>query len=140
MPHSVASLRGTIGDEWDPCMVWCSVPNAETVASGGLGKAAIRPALWERARIPWQQVPFEWREGLAPRPDIPVARHPDEILILVAGGAGKHSCWMPSMGSTSMVTRRVPWRPGDPVGVVAAGDPVGAVAVGQLSVTRPVVG
>ncbi len=107
--HSVASLHGTIGDEWDPRMVVVFGPeHAATVASGGFGKAEIRRALWERARIPWDQVPSEWRQGLAPLPDIPVARHPREIVILVAGGAGKHSCWMPSMGSTAMVTRRVP--------------------------------
>jgi hypothetical protein len=106
--HSVAALRGTIGGEWDPRLVVVFGPeHAATAASGGLGKAEIRQELWERARIPWQQVPSEWREGLDPRPDIPVARHPGEIVILVAGGAGKHSCWMPSMGSTSMVTRRV---------------------------------
>ena len=107
--HSVASLHGTIGDEWDPRMVVVFGPeHAATVASGGFGKAEIRRALWERARIPWDQVPSEWRQGLAPLPDIPVARHPGEIVVLVAGGAGKHSCWMPSMGSTAMVTRRVP--------------------------------
>jgi hypothetical protein len=106
--HSVAALRGTIGDEWDPRMVVVFGPeHAKTAAAEGLRKADIRQLLWERATIPWAQVPSEWRVGLNPVAAIPVARKPEEIVILVAGGAGKHSCWMPSMGSTSMVTRPV---------------------------------
>jgi hypothetical protein len=106
--HSVATRRGTIGDEWDPRLVVVFGPeHAKTAAAEGLTKAEIRRLLWERATIPWEQVPSEWRVGLAPVAAIPVARKPEEIVILVAGGAGKHSCWMPSMGSTSMVTRPV---------------------------------
>jgi hypothetical protein len=106
--HTVAALRGTIGDEWHPRLVVVFGPeHAHTVAAEGLGKAEVSRLLWERATIPWEQVPREWRTGLTPVDAIPVARRPDEIVILVAGGAGKHSCWMPSMGSTSMVTRPV---------------------------------
>ncbi len=106
--HSIAALRGTIGDEWSPRMVVVFGPeHARTAAATGLGKAAIRRSLWERATIPWAEVPREWRDGLAPVATVPVARRAEEIVILVAGGTGKHSCWMPSMGSTSMVTRPV---------------------------------
>jgi hypothetical protein len=106
--HSVAALRGTIGDEWHPRLVVVLGPeHARTVAAEGLEKDAIRRRLFERATVPWAQVPAEWRLGLVPVPSVPVTRRPEEIVVLVAGGAGKHSCWMPSMGSTSMVTRPV---------------------------------
>jgi hypothetical protein len=106
--HSGAARRGTIRDEWSPRLVVVLGPeHADTVAATGLGKEEVRRRIWERAVIPWQQIPREWRDGLPPLDSIPVARRPEEIVILVAGGAGKHSCWLPSMGSTSMVTHRV---------------------------------
>ena len=35
---------------------------------------------------------------------MPVTDHPDNIRVLVAGGAGKHSCVIPSWGMTKSVT------------------------------------
>ena len=29
---------------------------------------------------------------------LPISDKPDEIHIIVAGGPGKHSCWMPTFG------------------------------------------
>ena len=29
---------------------------------------------------------------------LPIADKPEEIHIIVAGGPGKHSCWMPTFG------------------------------------------
>jgi len=38
---------------------------------------------------------------------IPMVPHPDDILVLVAGGEGKHSAALPSFGATVAVTRRI---------------------------------
>ena len=38
---------------------------------------------------------------------IPVARAPEDIRILVAGGAGKHSAWIPTFGATYSQTCRI---------------------------------
>lgn len=38
---------------------------------------------------------------------IPAVPSPDDILVLVAGGAGKHSCALPSFGPTLSVTRAI---------------------------------
>jgi hypothetical protein len=34
----------------------------------------------------------------------PITDHPDNLRVLVAGGAGKHSCVIPSWGMTRSVT------------------------------------
>jgi hypothetical protein len=39
---------------------------------------------------------------------IPAVPNIDDILVLVAGGAGKHSVALPSFGATVSVTRRIP--------------------------------
>jgi hypothetical protein len=31
----------------------------------------------------------------------------EDILIMVAGGPGKHSCWLPTFGMTKPVTRLI---------------------------------
>jgi len=39
---------------------------------------------------------------------LPISDRPDEIHIIVAGGPGKHSCWMPTFGGmTRPVTVRL---------------------------------
>jgi hypothetical protein len=35
---------------------------------------------------------------------LPVTEHPDNYRVLVTGGAGKHSCVIPSWGMTRSVT------------------------------------
>ena len=50
--------------------------------------------------------PLEWSEGPADRL-VPVVPSPKDILVLVAGGTGKHSCSLPSFGPTVSVTRLI---------------------------------
>lgn len=47
-------------------------------------------------------------EGLPAAALIPAVPSPDDILVLVAGGAGKHSSVLPSFGATVSVTREIP--------------------------------
>ncbi len=46
--------------------------------------------------------------AMAPESLIPAVPSADDILILVAGGAGKHSAALPSFGATVSVTRHIP--------------------------------
>jgi hypothetical protein len=46
--------------------------------------------------------------AMAPEALIPAVPSADDILILVAGGAGKHSAVLPSFGATVSVTRQIP--------------------------------
>ena len=38
---------------------------------------------------------------------VPIVKTPDDILVIVAGGAGKHSCWQPTFGDQTRPARRV---------------------------------
>jgi hypothetical protein len=51
-----------------------------------------------------------WMTGLADKPDslIPLVRSADDIHVLVAGGAGKHSLVIPGYGAAQAVTVSVP--------------------------------
>ncbi|MBO0851281.1 MAG: hypothetical protein J2P20_17600 [Pseudonocardia sp.] len=74
----------------------------------------IRNWLWERARIPVERVSpsnqaqfADW--GIKPDGDhYPVSTGPEQLHLAVAGGAGKHSAWIPSFGATAAVSVRVP--------------------------------
>ncbi|MGI9431127.1 MAG: hypothetical protein ACR2PQ_02880 [Myxococcota bacterium] len=68
--------------------------------------------LYERARLPARilRAAFDvvqyrpWLKALDDADAMPITDHPDNIRVLVAGGAGKHSCVIPSWGMTSSVT------------------------------------
>jgi hypothetical protein len=45
---------------------------------------------------------------LPPDARVPLVPRADDILVLVAGGAGKHSAALPSFGATVSVTREIP--------------------------------
>lgn len=88
--------------------------HAATLHRDGWTVEVIRHHLWERARIPLDRVSesnrgqFEdW--GIKPDADhYTVSTGPDQLHVLVAGGPGKHSAWIPSFGSTEAVSVRVP--------------------------------
>ncbi|HOD74180.1 MAG TPA: hypothetical protein PKM13_06550, partial [Candidatus Bipolaricaulis anaerobius] len=90
--------------------------HAATIARDGLSKADVQAFLFEHARIPLSAISEEnIRQRHADLPadgSIPVARRKEDIMVVVAGGAGKQSCCLPSFGSpTQSVTRRIDWTP-----------------------------
>ena len=84
--------------------------HAETVAAEGWTREAVQEYLWENARYPASKLSEEFLEsvnirmagGVLPTHSadewLPISDKPDEIHIIVAGGPGKHSCWMPTFG------------------------------------------
>lgn len=72
---------------------------------------AVRDHLWARARIPVDRISpgnrrqfVEW--GVEPDGDsYAVSTGPEQLHVAVAGGAGKHSAWIPSFGSTALCSR-----------------------------------
>ena len=95
-----------------------SPEHAGTLARDGVGKAELRNAIFERARIPLSRFAKRSVEGLRHRrsrwfaevgdPDhIGIADRPEDINIVVAGGAGIHSLFVPTAFSYRPVTRRV---------------------------------
>jgi len=92
--------------------------HAATVAGGGWSKNDFKRALWERAQVPLARFDPSNIERFAvihpagfkdrpPQTLVPIAREWSDIMIVVAGGAGKHSVFVPTFGATRSVTLRI---------------------------------
>lgn len=91
--------------------------HAATIASGGMSKADVKQWLFEHATLPlsrFSQETIERRfrrklaEQYANAPlDAPVRMFvkPEDLVIIVTGGAGKHSQYVPTFGNTRAATR-----------------------------------
>jgi len=99
-----------------------SPEHAGTLARDGIGKQDIQQAVFERARIPLARFGKRTVAGLKHRrsrwfaevgdPDhIGVADRPKDVTVLVAGGAGIHSLFVPTSFSYRAVTRKIAPRP-----------------------------
>jgi hypothetical protein len=89
--------------------------HAHTLARDGFSKRDVKQYLFERARIPLARFAegskrgiFErrarWFEVAGDRDQIGIADHPEDIVIVVAGGAGIHSQFLPTAFSKKLVT------------------------------------
>jgi len=122
-----ADVLATVGNNnthhthGEVCVVF-GPEHAETIARDGFSREDVQWFLYDQARNPLADlrqagVPqnyalhhrFETDDGDA---RIPLVEHPDDFLVLVAGGAGKHSMGLPSFGETRSVTKAIPeaWR------------------------------
>jgi len=92
--------------------------HAATVAASAWTKDDFKRALWQRARVPLSRFTAENLArfattdptGFRDRPTdtlVPIARDWPDIMVIVAGGAGKHSVVIPTFGMTRSVTRRI---------------------------------
>jgi len=102
------------GEPW----IVISPEHAEVLARAGLSKSDVKRVLWERSKMPASR--FAAKDyaraqhtrgpelgGIGPDTLIPIAPTPDDIGIIVAGGPGTHSVYIPTFGQTRAVTRRV---------------------------------
>ena len=90
--------------------------HAAILARDGLGKGDVRRYLFEHARIPrarWESGGMFGMSPLAEDPfsnesALPMFLAPEDLAIIVVGGYGRHSCWMPTFGAaTKSVTRAI---------------------------------
>jgi hypothetical protein len=85
--------------------------HAAGMARDGFGKREIRQWLHEHALIPlerYSHVLMVDRFETIPVEPVPMVRVPDELLIIVLGGPGRHSSWVPTFGGTTRsVTREI---------------------------------
>ena len=98
--------------------------HAKTVADGGFTKAQAKQFLFEHAHLPMGRFSKEnierrlrvtWKDRLgAAGLDAPVymVQKPEDILLAVIGGAGKHSAVIHTFGATKPVTRALKLRDG----------------------------
>jgi hypothetical protein len=100
-----------------PCVAF-GPEHAQTIASeGGMSKADVKQWLFEHATLPLSRFS---REGIERRfrrklpemyanapLDAPVrmTQKAEDLIVIVTGGAGKHSSWIPTFGNTRSVTR-----------------------------------
>jgi hypothetical protein len=117
--QKIASVMTTLGSNHGPMMdsemfvVLCP-EHAAQAAAEGWSRQDVQFFLYEAARLPvrvWREhFPFRgmdvpWAKSIED-PDylMPLVSQPDNLRVLVAGGAGKHSCVIPSWGG---ITRSV---------------------------------
>jgi hypothetical protein len=102
--------------------------HAATIARDGYSKRQVKEFLFEHARYPLARLGDDFRRALvhqrrkmvdSPDTMVPIAREANDISVIVAGGAGKHSSWQPTFGDgTKPVRRIIARRDGTPVGTV----------------------
>ena len=96
-----------------PYVVVLGPEHAETLHRDGWTIESMQARLFERARVHVSRVSKENQESYAGSGHVPIDDHykiaptPEDIHILVAGGPGKHSAWIPSFGGTAVVAVRV---------------------------------
>lgn len=82
--------------------------HARQLAAEGLGRADVQRQLFERARVPRDrfgpgqlahaEAGFGPEEVELAREGLRIGHSPDDIRLLVVGGAGRHSSWVPTFG------------------------------------------
>ncbi len=105
--------------------------HAATIAAEGFTKDDVKRCIYDNARIPmtrfsqeiierrfWRRLPIRYR-NMHLDTMVTVAHRPEDVMVMVGGGAGKHSMWVPTFGSTRSVTRAIlksdctAWLPSD---------------------------
>jgi len=91
--------------------------HAHTIASGGLSKADVQKLLYERARnkvgllkLRAMYKAENWPDWVDQNDDealCPIVGRPEDIHLVVTGGPGKHSAFIPTFGTSKSVTRKI---------------------------------
>ena len=85
--------------------------HAATIAQDGMTKDDVREWLRIHAAIPLERYTEETmleRFGRIPDAPVPMVASPEDLAIIVLGGPGKHSSWVPTFGGTTRsVTREI---------------------------------
>ena len=95
-----------------------SPEHADILSHAGLSKADVRRELWLRSRMPagrmsdldLARVLDSRREELGeigPDTLLTIARAPEDIGLLIAGGPGTHSVYVPCFGNSKAITVEV---------------------------------
>jgi hypothetical protein len=98
-------VRGLIAGDGD-AIVALGPEHAATIAQGGFSKNDVRDFLYEKARIPRKAFYERAREKNHPNMDeealIPPTALKENLIIIVVGGPGKHSSYLPGHTSRLM--------------------------------------
>jgi hypothetical protein len=87
--------------------------HAATLADHGWTVPMIQRDIFEMAQVPLERIGaanqreiVNWGRELRSG-GYPIGSTPDDLQVLVAGGAGKHSVWIPTFGGSQAVSRRI---------------------------------
>jgi len=92
--------------------------HAEILHRGGMSKAEFKRHLWETSKMRAGLMSVRDRQRvvdsrahelgeIGPDTLLPISTKPEEICIMVAGGPGTHSVYMPCFGNSFAVTREI---------------------------------
>ncbi len=108
----------------DTVLVVCP-EHATILDDGGFTPRDVQEYLYERTRIPFRSWKLGGMYGMLPQPkyfevvdddyEVPVFGSPDDIVVVVGGGPGRHSSWMPTFGLTRTTTRVIGGPAGSPM-------------------------
>lgn len=118
IPGANNATAGNVKFVGEPLVVF-GPEHAKMLAAQGYSKEAVKQHLFEHARVPVRNFPdetIERRMRMSGRfPDqldvplterhVPMARCPEDFMIIVVGSAGKHSAFIPTLAATRSVTR-----------------------------------
>jgi hypothetical protein len=118
--HTAATLGSNVG--WylaqSQILIVLGPEHAETIAADGLSRADVQRFIYEQARLPlgtlklggmwgmqdWPAWMMALRDDEARPPRVP---SPDDVLVIVAGGPGKHSSVVPNCCFSRAVSRPI---------------------------------
>ena len=95
--------------------------HAAILGNEGLSKDDIRRYVYEHARVPSEIWERGGMAGMLDSPpattdSMPIISRPEDLIVMVVGGFGRHSSWLPTFGaSTQAVTRAISNAAGDPI-------------------------
>ena len=95
-----------------------SPEHADVFARGGYDKVTLKEAIWAQSKMPassFARKDYDRAEhtrsselgGFAQDTLVPISPSPRDIGIIVAGGPGTHSVYVPTFGQTRAVSRRI---------------------------------
>ncbi len=91
-----------------------SPEHVTTLVSDGFSKRDVQEWLHKHSYIPLERFNHDTllqRFGRIPDGPVPMIPTPADLAVIVLGGPGKHSSWVPTFGGTThSVTREVHWR------------------------------
>ena len=114
MAHPTSNDYWFGGEPW----VVLSPEHAEILKLAGLSKVEVKRRLWEQSKMAASRFSVKDRMrtqhtrraelgDIAPDSLIPVSPKPEGIGVIVAGGPGTHSVYIPGFGNTLSVTREI---------------------------------
>jgi len=85
--------------------------HAATIARGGFSKSDVKAFIHEKARIPRRRFGEKVIQRYYPNLDenalIPIVPRKEDIMVIVVGGPGKHSSFLPTFGYSHSITKAI---------------------------------